>query len=128
MYYLLSSSPVFKEGQFDLTAIYTAEDLTDFIQACQKLRTYIEGQFLHPIREDIEKKPTAQLHWFLKMVGITTLNQSKKVKNRKVYQYMIDPESYNSMISLVELRDAVKDDWSVVNALNGFKNEPNFEN
>jgi len=31
----------------------------------------LEAQFSLPIRSDVEKKPTTQLHWFLKMVGIS---------------------------------------------------------
>lgn len=53
---ILSSSPVFKMGAFELNCIYDTSDLKNFIKTCRKLRKYIEGQFSIDIRSDIEKK------------------------------------------------------------------------
>ncbi len=123
---LLSSSPVFKNGQFDLSCIYSAADLQSFARSCKKLAPYVEAQFSLPIRSDIEKKPTTQLHWFLKKVGISTIKSSKKIGTEKIYQYMIDPDSYNNMIALMELRDSEINDWKFINRLHGFQNVHKF--
>lgn len=122
MHALLSSTPVFQNGQFDLTCIYSAGDLHSFTMSCQKLGLFVEAQFSLPIRSDIEKKPTTQLHWFLKMVGISTIKSSKKIGKDKIYQYMIDPDSYNSMIALIDLRNSEINDWTFINQLHGFQN------
>ena len=58
---LLSSAPPFRDGHFDLTSIYTLSDLTEFIRTCKKLSSYIQGQFNHPLRRDLESKPVFQL-------------------------------------------------------------------
>jgi hypothetical protein len=123
---LLSSSPVFKDCQFDLSCVYTMSDLSAFSTACLKLSGYVEAQFNNPIRLDVEKKPTTQFHWFLKMVGINTISKSKKVNGSKTYQYKIDPKSLNTMLDLVELHNSLKSEWDLVNKLHGFKYEPDF--
>jgi hypothetical protein len=117
---LLSSAPPFKDGQFDLTAIYAASDLTEFTRTCKKLSKYIEAQFNQPLRGDLTSKPTTQLHWFLNMVGISTIRSTKKIGKDKIYQYMIDPESYNTMVELKTLRESTQDDWVFINQLHGF--------
>lgn len=117
---LLSSTPLFRSGHFDLTSIYTLSDLSEFIKTCKKLSRYIEGQFNHPVRLDLSSKPTTQLHWFLKMVGLTTICASKKNGKNKIYQYMVNPDSYNTMIELKSLRETTQDDWVFINKLHGF--------
>jgi hypothetical protein len=124
---ILSSSPVFKMGKFDLNCVYSTSDLENFIKTCRKLRKYIEGQFSIDVRSDIDKKPTSQLHIFLKMAGISTLSDSKKVKGKKIYQYMIDPESHQLMTTLVQTRNSITDDWAFINQLHGFKSIPEFK-
>jgi len=120
MHTLLSSTPTFSEGQFDLSSIYTMSDLAEFTRTCKKLSAYIQGQFNQPLRGDLTSKPTTQLHWFLKMVGLSTVKSTKKVGKDKVYEYMIDPESYNTMAELKSLRESVQDDWVFINQLHGF--------
>ncbi len=120
MHTLLSSTPIFKNGQFDLSLIYTMSDLSEFIRTCKKLSPYIQGQFNHPLRSDLLSKPTTQLHWFLKMVGISTIKSTKKIGKDKTYQYMIDPDSHNMMVELKTLRESIQDDWIFINQLHGF--------
>lgn len=120
MHTLLSSTPPFKDGHFDLTSIYTMSDLTEFIRTCKKLSAYVQGQFNHPLRSDLVSKPTTQLHWFMKMVGISTIKSIKKIGKDKIYQYMIDPDSYNTMVELRTLRESIQDDWVFINQLHGF--------
>lgn len=117
---LLSSTPLFRSGHFDLTSIYTSSDLSEFIKTCKKLSRYIEGQFNYPVRLDLSSKPTTQLHWFLKMVGLTTICASKKNGKKKIYQYMVNTDSYNTMIELKSLRETTQDDWVFINKLHGF--------
>ena len=95
-------------------------DLTEFIRTCKKLSAYVQGQFNQPLRSDLISKPTTQLHWFLKMVGISTIKSTKKIGKDKIYQYMIDPESYNTMADLRTLRESIQDDWIFINQLHGF--------
>jgi hypothetical protein len=120
MHTLLSSTPAFRDGHFDLTSIYTMSDLTEFIRTCKKLSAYVQGQFNHPLRSDLVSKPTTQLHWFLKMVGLSTIKSTKKIGKDKIYQYMIDPDSYNTMVELRTLRESIQDDWVFINQLHGF--------
>jgi hypothetical protein len=117
---LLSSAPPFKDGHFDLTTKYAASDLTEFTRTCKKLSKYIQGQFNQPLRSDLTSKPTTQLHWFLNMVGISTCRSTKKIGKDKIYQYMIDPESHNTMVKLKTLRESIQDDWVFINQLHGF--------
>lgn len=117
---LLSSAPPFRDGHFDLTSIYTLSDLTEFIRTCKKLSSYIQGQFNNPLRRDLESKPVFQLHQFFNMIGISTLSLTKKIGKKKIYQYMIDPDSYTTMIELRTLRETIEDDWIFINQLHGF--------
>ena len=123
---LLSSSPVFKDGNFDLTCVYKLKDLGKFTKTCQNLSAYIEGQFLTPVRSDIINKPTTQLHWFLKMVGISTIKSRKKINKEDCNFYMIDPDSYNTMVALIDLRKPEINDWIFINKLHGFQNVQKF--
>jgi hypothetical protein len=117
---LLSSTPIFAHGNFDLSRIYTMSDLSEFIRTCKELSLYIQAQFKHPLRADLTTKPTSQLHTFLKMVGIYALDPDKKGGKDRTYEYLLDPDSYNTMSELRTLRESVQDDWVFINQLHGF--------
>jgi hypothetical protein len=123
---LLSSSPLFKDGNFNLTCMYTLKELGKFTKTCQNLSAYIEGQFLTPVRADIINKPTTQLHWFLKMIGVSTIKKRIKINNEDSNFYTIDPDSYNKMIALIDLKNSEINEWAFINQLHGFKNVQDF--
>ena len=54
------------------------------------------------------------------MVGLKTIDSSKKVKDKRTYLYSISPDSLNFMVDLVELRNSVKSDWYLINQIHGF--------
>jgi hypothetical protein len=117
---LLSDSPIFVKGHFDLSKIYTSPDLNEFINTCLELGLYIEGQFGIHIRKDAEKKAAQVFHKFLEMLGISTIKSTKKIGKDKIYKYMINPDSYNTMVELRTLRESIQDDWLFINQLHGF--------
>jgi hypothetical protein len=117
---LLSSSPIFSKGHFDLSKIYTSPDLNQFIKTSLEVSSYIEGQFGIHIRKDAETKAAQVFHKFLEMVGISKIKSTKKIGKDKIYQYMIDPDSYNTMVELRTLRESIQDDWLFINQLHGF--------
>ena len=95
-------------------------DLEDFIQTVKENRGFVEGQLGYPVRGDIISKPTRSLNELLRMVGLKTIDSSKKVKDKRTYLYSISPDSLKIMVDLVELRNSVKSDWYLINQIHGF--------
>lgn len=54
------------------------------------------------------------------MIGISTLDPDKKGGKDRTYEYLLDPDSYNTMSELRTLRESVQDDWVFINQLHGF--------
>ena len=105
---------------------FCINDLGEFICFAKQMRLFSETQLGLAIRVDIDKKATAQLGDFLKIVGLKLKEtRKKKVNGKKFYFYQLDPIEYSEMESIANIRRRISDphsldsDWTLVNKLHG---------
>ncbi len=122
LYGLLSLTPIFENGKFDCTRIFTKDDLIAFATQCDQLKVYIEQQLKCKVRSDIHKKATQQLGDLLKLVGIEFDKsiKPKKLKGEKIYLYGISKTSLDQMQKIVSRRKMIEG-WEFINQHYGFQ-------
>jgi len=121
LYELLSSTPIFSNGVFDIDVLITSDDLLSFSNLSLKYKTFVETQLGIPTRRDVEKKPIQQLNSLLKVVGLKLEKPTiKKVNNKKYYRYKIDQEQFDFINVFVNRRKKHHSGWDYINETYGF--------
>ncbi len=120
---LLSLTPLFKDGVFDLDATVTTDDLKKFVAASVKLKSIVLTQLEIGTQADIEQKPTQHLGKLLGVIGLDL----KKVKEinvgkRRIYHYGLDLDKFSEISDIVERRKASSNGgWDFVDQKYHFK-------
>jgi hypothetical protein len=61
------------------------------------------------------------------MAGIYALDPDVKGGKKRSNNYLLNPDSYNTMAGLRTLRESIQDDWVFINQLHGFTpSQPNI--
>ncbi len=129
---LLSLTPIYNNGKFDTSIIFTTDDLKEFAKRSKDMRKFVEEQLGISTRKDILEKPVMHLWALLKLVGLTKDMGTKatKIKGEKVYQYKICEDTYNELFEIVDRRrsngpyedeTSEKVGWKFINKLYGFE-------
>ncbi len=124
LHLLFSKTPIYRNGKFDSTVIYTKESLTDFAAEAKRLDVFVQTHLNVHLRADIETKPTTHLHILLRMIGLDIIEPQKPtvLNGVKSYHYAISGQSLLKMNNLVDRRKCPKlIGWDFVNSLHGFK-------
>jgi hypothetical protein len=112
---LLSSTPFYHKGKFDVDTKYSHADLLDFAQTSIKLQRFVAGQFKLSTRRDVEKKPAQHLGAILGLVGLSHESAgSAKINGERIRYYMISADDLSSMEKIRHRRREV-DDWQYLN-------------
>jgi hypothetical protein len=119
---LLSTTPLFKENMFINQALFTKDDLINFVKASYHFKTYVGAQFEINTQRDIHLKPTQHLNRILGTIGLRHIIAKKtNVNGLKVYHYKLDGLSLLKIEDLVMRRGVLyKTGWEFIDKTYGF--------
>ncbi len=123
IYGLLSTTPVFKDGEFDTKAVFVTDDLKKFIGASIKLTEFILAQLEVNTRKDVEQKAVQHLGAILSKVGLKVKMVTKSTaKGKKTYSYALDPDAVKKLEEITRVRSELKHEgWGFVDKQYGFQ-------
>ncbi|MHC2531792.1 plasmid replication protein, CyRepA1 family [Bradyrhizobium diazoefficiens] len=105
---VLSTSPVYKDGSFDVFRRFSMHDLAMFTKKCGELKPTIETAFELEISRDTEKA-VKQLNAFLNLIGLRAIADGKSKKAGKTtYMYRLDSDSLGIVEKIVARRKDVE--------------------
>ena len=113
---LLSTTPIFNDGTFDLDLIFTQDDLKRFVKASRLLKGFVETQLEINTQLDLEKKPPQHLNKILGVIGLRHVSVQKTNKGGKpINKYQLDRNILDKMTEVVERRGQVgREGWDFV--------------
>jgi hypothetical protein len=86
-------------------AVITSANLVEFIRYCEEHSGRLQDLFGMSVRQDLNKKPMAQLGVVLGQIGLSlVLAMQKKAAKKKVYYYSICPEAWAQARHYLRLR------------------------
>lgn len=123
LYEILSRTPLMVNYQFDLNAVIVMEDLVDFCDYIEKNKHNIFTHLNIILRKDFRNKPVRTLSQIFGTIGLGTIKHGKPrvINGKKIYQYKIDYNLYNTMISVIMKRESYKyKGWDYINKTYNF--------
>jgi len=119
---LLSTTPIFKNGVFDESLVFTKDDLKKFVKASLKLKPLVETQFQITTQKDVHIKPPQHLNKILKLIGLHAGMVETKSKNQgKETTYRFGSDRKKRIDTIVERRQTIgRDGWDFVDQTYGF--------
>lgn len=126
IYGLLSTTPIFKDGKFDPTVVFTTDDLKKFVKASVKLKNLVQVQLEANTQNDIHRKAVQHLGKILATVGLGVKKvRQKTVAGKKTYFYALDPDLLQSLEEISMVRSGLANEgWDFVNHQYGFEYDP----
>jgi len=122
LYELFSSTPIFNNGMFNINVLIRSDDLIKFSDLSLKYKSFVETQLEVSTRRDVVNKPIQQLNNLLKLVGLKLDKPiTKKINNKKYYQYKIDKVQFDFISNFVNRRKKHNNKWEYINQTYGFK-------
>lgn len=115
---ILSLTPIYFNGIFNVKIEFTSTDLRDFSRYCIKLKEIFETQFEINLRSDVLTKPVAQLNDFLRLMGLSS-TQSRTSRNGsqgKIYHYRLNEVPLAKMNQLLDMEAIRPHQWDEINA------------
>jgi len=120
---ILSTTPIFKKGQFILDAVFTTHDMAPFVRCLSQpnFHRFIENHFEMSLPKDLRTKPITFLNRLLKDLGLRVVEAktSRSQAGGKTYYYHLDPAAYQFIVDIVYRRKS-QDAWDFVNRTYGF--------
>jgi hypothetical protein len=122
--YFLGLPPILRDGQFDLEAMVTGDDLKAFSEEALRLKPTVENLLEIEVRRDVHTKPVAQLNAILKTMGLRCVNAGKTraqtvADGRTIRRYRLDRDTFECMTALVAVRK-LQDPWRAVYEVHGW--------
>lgn len=127
LYKLLSTTPIFTDGEFDQSVVISTHDLKEFAERSAEFRKFVATQLDVSTRTDVATKPIQHLGDLLELVGLKLEKcATKKSGGPKTYYYKLSTSKFDRMLRVTKQR-AVYDSelkstgWPYVNKLHGFQ-------
>jgi|AntAceMinimDraft_12_1070368.scaffolds.fasta_scaffold06699_3 hypothetical protein len=119
---LLSTTPLFKNGVFNESLVFTKDDLKKFVKASLELKPLVETQFQITTQKDVHIKPTQHLNKILKLIGLHADSVETKSKNKgKETTYRFGSDHKKRIDAIVERRQQFgREGWDFVDQTYGF--------
>lgn len=104
---VLRSTPVYGNCDFDASKPFSWQELTSFMERCNRLKSTIETAFELEVHPD-PARAVKQFQSVLGLVGLYAIPDGKrKRKGKTIYQYRIDPDRLRQIEDIVARRAAV---------------------
>lgn len=122
--HLLGLTPILKDGQFDLEATITTDDLNAFGKESLKLKPIMENLLEIEVRRDVDTKPMTQLNAILKMMGLRCVVTGKTraqamSKGRTIRYYSLYRDALHRMTTLSTVRK-LQNPWQAIYEVHGW--------
>lgn len=115
---LLSETPLYKDHQFDSSAIYSTGDLAGFVKITKQFKKEILNLLELQVPKDLDEKPVSFLRKILATTGIRQNKVKKKRKNNDVtYFYSLDDDSLQLLNTILKRREQQPDRWAFLHEL-----------
>lgn len=120
---LFSKTPIFKDGVFDDQVIITTDDLREFAELSQSVKSFVEGQLDTYTQKDVLKKPVQHLSKLLDLIGLEFEQPCppRKINGRRISYYKLMSPNLTYMLKWVKHRENNPIGWDFVNFLYGFE-------
>jgi hypothetical protein len=120
--FLLESTPLFKNREFDTSAVISGDDLEEFAKRVIRLKNTIETHLGVAIEHNISEKPIRFLGKVLGVIGLNTKKGKPIVVNgEKTYFYSLDSDQLKFVDKIKLRRDTPgAAGWDFVNKEYGF--------
>ena len=127
LYGLFSLTPIFQDGVFDPSVVFTKDVLREFGTESVKLRRLVETHLDITTRSDIDENPIQHLGDLLDTVGLK-LSKPRKPTSKdgnKTYYYSVDRKLLEQMQAIIERRTGQgTSGWEYVNTVHKFTYAP----
>jgi hypothetical protein len=94
---ILSTLPIYRDGEFLFDTYFTKDDLGEFVSYLLDNKAVIEAQFKMEVRRDLIEKPTTMAGDFLRAAGLDTASKRTTGGGRK---YCLNEAYYDYMVKI----------------------------